>query len=201
MRRRDIIILFGGVAAGYGDIAMATEESAAIAKEASSDLASVLASEFVVWFEALGAKGVLPRAFTGVTQGGKQAVVVLTGLPIDRIQRRDFLIWLCRNEEFTAYAYATQVGVADDKLSGFTEALDIYASSDRYDVSQTLSIDRQANGAIQFLSQHHAVLQAKDGNGVFFGLQRSDKTIPSSSDGLFQDLWRDLKSKAMWRQR
>jgi hypothetical protein len=143
----------------------------------------------------------IPRAFTGVTQGGKQAVVVLTGLPIDRIQRRDFLIWLCRNEEFTAYAYATQVGVADDNLSGFTEALDIYASSDRYDVSQTLSIDRQANGAIQFFSQHHAVLQAKDGNGVFFGLQRSNKTIPSSSDGLFQDLWRDLKSKAMWRQR
>lgn len=201
MRRRDFIILFGGVAAGYGDIAMATEESAAIAKEASSDLASVLASELVVWFQALGAKGVLPRAFTGVTQGGKQAVVVLTGLPIDNNQRRDFLIWLCRNEEFTAYAYATQVGVADDNLSGFTEALDIYASSDRYDVSQTLSIDRQANGAIQFFGQHHAALQAKDGNGVFFGLQRSNKTIPSSSDGLFQDLWRDLKSKAMWRQR
>jgi hypothetical protein len=161
----------------------------------------VLASEFAVWFQALGAKGVLPRAFTGVTQGGKQAVVVLTGLPIVYIQRRDFLIWLCRNEEFTAYAYATQVGVADDNLSGFTEALDIYASSDRYDVSQTLSIDRQANGAIQFFSQHHAVLQAKDGNGVFFGLQRSNKTIPSSSDGLFRELWRDLKSKAMWRQR
>jgi hypothetical protein len=200
MRRRDFIILFGGVAAGYEDIAMATEESAAIAKEASSDLASVLASEFAVWFQALGVKGVLPRAFTGVTQGGKQAVVILTGLPIDHTQRRDFLIWLCRNEEFTAYAYATQVVIADNS-SGSTEALDIYASSDRYDVSQTLSIDRQANGAIQFFSQHHAVLQAKDGNGVFFGLQRSNKTIPSSSDGLFQELWRDLKSKATWRQR
>ena len=120
MRRRDLIILFGGVVAGYGDIAMATEENAAIAKEASSDLASVLASEFVVWFQTLGAKGVLPRAFTGVTQGGKQAVVVLTGLPIDRIQRRDFLIWLCRNEEFTAYAYATQVGIVADNLSDST---------------------------------------------------------------------------------
>jgi hypothetical protein len=118
------------------------EQDAKIADEASGDLASGLIAEFVVWFQNLGAKGILPRAFTGVTNDGKQAVIFLSGLPLDHIQRREFLIWLCRNEGFVAYAYATHVGIAKD-TSTVNEGLDVYASSNRYDASKTLRIERQ----------------------------------------------------------
>lgn len=114
--------------------------------EVSSDLASLLTAEFAEWFQTLGAKGVLPRAFTGASKGGKQAVVILSGLPPDHVQRREFLNWLCRTEEFVAYAYGTQVGIADES-SAVTEGLDIYASSSKYDISKTLRIERQAGGS------------------------------------------------------
>jgi hypothetical protein len=189
MRRRDFIILFSGLAANFRDTAMA-----------ESDLALVLIGEFSAWFEALTAKGVLPRAFTGVTRDGKQAVIILTGLPLDHVQRRAFLIWLCRKEGFVAYAYGTQVGIADD-TSSFTEGLDIYASSDDYDASRTLGIERQTDGRIRLPERHHAVLPANPDNGLFFGLQRSNLSIPAKDEEIFQNLWQDLKSKAMWRQR
>lgn len=175
-------------------------ENTSATNEPSTDLSLVLVGEFSTWFETLGTKGILPRAFTGVTDDGKQAVIILTGLPLDHIQRREFLIWLCRNEGFVAYAYGTQVGIADDP-SSFNEGLDIYASSDHYDASLTLGIERHADGSIRFSKQHHAVLSAKRDNGLFFGLQRSNQSIPPHNELLFRELWRDLKSKAMWRQR
>ena len=160
------------------------------ASEASGDLASGLIAEFVVWFQNLGAKGILPRAFTGVTKGGKQAVIVLTGLPLDHIQRKDFLIWLCRNEGFVAYAYGTHVGISKDS-STVTEGLDIYASSNRYDTSKTLRIERQEGGTIQFFDQHHAVLPAKHGNGVFFGLQRQTRSFQVITTSFFASFGRN----------
>src|SRR5262249_32038387 len=77
-------------------------------------LAALLAHEFAVWLRNLGLQGILPRAFTGVTLGGVQGIIILTGLPFDHVQRRDFLIWLCRVEHFVAYAYGTHVGRADN---------------------------------------------------------------------------------------
>ena len=82
--------------------------------QSSGDLATLLVEELVTWFRAIGARGVILRVFTGVTKDGRQAYVILTGLPLDHMQRRDFLIWLCRTEQFTAYAYGTHVGVTDD---------------------------------------------------------------------------------------
>lgn len=200
MRRRDFMIFFSGLIARGGDSAMAEKQSAGVTNESASDLALVLIGEFSAWFETLGAKGILPRAFTGVTNGGKQAVIILTGLPFDHIQRREFLIWLCRNEGFVAYAYGTQVGIADDS-SSFNEGLDIYASSNHYDASRTLGIERQTGGNIRFSEQHHTVLPAKPDNGLFFGLQRSNQSISVNNEELFRQVWRDLRSKAMWRQR
>lgn len=188
------------VTAAAGNMEMAKEQDANITDEVSGDLASGLIAEFVLWFQNLGAKGILPRAFTGVTNDGTQAVIVLTGLPLDHIQRREFLIWLCRNEGFVAYAFGTYVGIAKD-TSAVNEGLDIYASSNRYDASKTLRIERQEDSTIQYFDQHHAILPAKHGNGLFFGLQRSDELIPSSNDRLFRELWAELKSNCMWRQR
>jgi hypothetical protein len=174
---------------------LSTEPAAA---QASSDLAVVLVDEFTEWFQNLGAKGLLPRAFTGVTKDGKQALLILNDLPLNHIQRREFLIWLCRNEQFVAYAYGTNVGIADNS-STITEGLDIYASSDRYHASKTLGIERQADGTIHFFNRHQAVLPATDDDGLFFGLQRSTEIIQNND--LFRTLWRRLSLKAMWRQR
>lgn len=169
--------------------------------QASSDLAAVLASEFAQWFQNLGVQGVLPRAFTGVTKDGKQVVVILTGLPLDHIQRRDFLIFLCRTEQFVAYAYGTHVGIAADSDSTITEGIDIYASSDRYDVSKTLNIARMTDGTHKFFDEHHEVLLASPENGLFFGLQHSTDNISCNNQELFRKLWRGVRPKAMWRQR
>jgi hypothetical protein len=169
--------------------------------QAPSDLAAVLAAEFEQWFRNLGLQGALPRAFTGVTNDGNQAIVILTGLPLNHVQRRGFLIWLCRTEQFVAYAYATRVGVAADSDAAITECLDIYASSDRYDASKTLGIDKLSDGTYKFIDQHQVVLPASPKNGLFFGLQRSTNNISSDDQELFVRLWRDAKPKAMWRQR
>jgi hypothetical protein len=108
--------------------------------QASNDVATLLVDEFEAWFRSLGADGFLPRAFTGVTKGGKQAVVILTGLPFDHVQRRDFLIWLCRAEQFETYAYGTHVGIIDGPSTA-SEGIRICASSEWYDVEKGLGID------------------------------------------------------------
>jgi TPR repeat protein len=181
---------------------MSASQIAEAQKRASaSDLAVILVSEFEAWFQSLASKGVLPRAFTGVTKNGNQVVVVLTGLPLDHVQRRDFLIWLCQTEQFVAYAYATRVGVAADSDSAITDSLDIYASSDRYDASKTLGIDELTDGTHKFIDQHQVVLQANPENGLFFGLQHSTHNISGDDQELFRKLWSDLKPKSMWQQR
>ena len=171
-----------------------------ITVEASGDLALVLVAEFVAWFQNLGTKGILARAFTGVTESGRQAVIILSGLPLDHIQRTQFLVWLCRNEGFVAYAYGTHVGIANES-STVTEGLDIYASSNRYDASKTLRIERQEGGTIRFFDEHIAARPAEQESGLFYGLQRSNETIPSNNEALFRELWGKLKSQSMWRQR
>jgi hypothetical protein len=166
-----------------------------------SDLAAVLTAEFRAWFQNLGPKGAIPRIFTGVTADGKQAIVVLTGLPLDHIQRREFLIWLCRCEQFVAYAYGTHVGIATDNTSDITERISIYASSERYDVSQTLNVDRLADDSYKLSSRSYTVLESNPENDLFHGLQRSTNNISSDQQALFRKLWMGTKAKAMWRQR
>lgn len=122
-------------------------------------------------------------------------------LPLDHIQRRDFLIWLCRTEQFTTYAYGTHVGVADDDGSSVGEGIAIHASSEWYDVSKTLGIDRTADGNYVLFDDHYAVLPAQAENGIFLGLQRSTANLPEDSEGLFRKLWDRGSSDVLWRQR
>jgi hypothetical protein len=166
----------------------------------ANHLAWLLANEFETWHRDLAEKGIVPRAFTGVTTNGNQAVVILTGLPLNHVQRRDFLIWLCRTEGFVGYAYSTQMGVANENGEAI-EALDIYASSDRLDVSKTLLIDRHQDGRIGLLPEHSAALSLSQYNGPFFGLQRRSEPISGNDEKLFAGLWGDMKPKAMWRSR
>jgi hypothetical protein len=169
--------------------------------EASSDLAAVLAAEFNVWFRNLGAQGVLlQRAFTGVTKEGKQGIIILSGLPLNHVQHRDFLIWLCRTEQFVAYAYGTHVGIADTP-STISDAIAIYASSHRYDVSKTLGIERTTDAIYRFSDRDLAVAPAGSNFEIFLGLHRSPDNISDDDQELFFNLWTDVKPKAMWRQR
>jgi hypothetical protein len=123
----------------------------------------------------------------------------LTGLPLDRIQRREFLIWLCRAEQFVAYAYGTHVGIITSDSTA-SEGIQISASSDRYDVSKTLGIDRTIEGKYVLFDQYSATLPARPENGIFLGLQRLTKDILGDEE-LFRRLWRDEKPKVLWRQR
>jgi len=168
--------------------------------QASGDLAAVLAEEFAVWFRNLGAQGFLPRAFTGVKRDGKQGIVVLSRLPLDHVQRCDFLIWLCRTEQFIAYAYGTLVNIADS-ASAFSEGIDIYASSDSYDVIKTLGIDTLTNGTFKIFDLDHAVMSAGPENGVFLGLQRSASNASGADQQQFRELWQDMGAEVIWRQR
>jgi hypothetical protein len=138
--------------------------------------------------------------FTGVTKDGKQAIVILTGLPLSDVQRRNFSIWLCRTENFVAYAYGTHVGKLEESKN-ITENIDIYASSDSYDVWKSLGIERLPDGTFRLFDRTNLVLPAKSKDVIFFGLQRSTNIISNDDQESFRKLWSDLKSKAMWRQR
>ena len=171
------------------------------ADQNTGDLAVALVAEFNGWFQNLAAKGIIPRAFTGVTKEGKQGIVILTGLPLDHVQRRNFLIWLCRTEKFIAYAYGTEVVVAET-LATTSRGIDIYASSDRYDATKTLSIEKQPDGSYRFHDRFYKVLPTKSTEDfLFFRLQQSTDSTSRSEQDLFSALWMDLKPKVMWRQR
>jgi hypothetical protein len=197
LKRRDFLIWGSGLVA-FNQPAKAN--GVEHQTNGASELAQLLADEFAEWHRNLAEEGVIPRAFTGVTATGKQAVVILTGLPLNHTQRRQFLIWLSRTEGFVGYAYSTQVGISSEN-GEVTEALDIYASSAGLDISKTLLIERRSDGKINLLDQHNAVLPPKSDNGPFFGLQRSSESIPAQDESIYASLWQELKTKAMWRKR
>jgi hypothetical protein len=68
-------------------------------------------------------------------------------------------------------------------------------------VEKALGIDRTIDGKYVFFDRHHVVMPARSKDGVFFGLQRSTEDIPSDSQELFRELWRDMKSTVLWLQR
>jgi hypothetical protein len=170
-------------------------------KDFSGDLAAVLAAEFEGWFRNLSSQGAIPRAFTGVTKDGTQVTVFLTDLPLDHIQRRDFLIWLCRTHQFVAYAYATHVKILDEDNPADAEGIDIYASSDLYDVSRALKVTRLVAGAHSLQLSHDEVFPAGENDCIFFGLHRCSDIIAPKDDALFRNLWTQIKVKSLWRQR
>lgn len=167
--------------------------------QSDDDIALLLAAELKTWIRNLGRLGVLPRSFTGVTKEGKQLVLVLTNLPLNHFQRRSFIIWLCRIERFEAYGLGTRVGIAEDGGS-IAEAYDIYASSPAYDVAETMNVKVMEDGKYHYTDRHHAVLPAEQDNGIIFGLQRSKDSISNEDVCTFQNLWRDLKPRALWTQ-
>ncbi len=124
----------------------------------------------------------------------------MTGLPFDHVQHRNFLIWLCRTEQFVAHAYGTQVGIAGES-NKTTEAIEIFASSDLYNVDKTLGIEKLSDGTYRLFDRSQIVTQAKYKDEIFLGLQGSTNNIPSDHQELFRRLWDDLKPKSMWRQR
>jgi len=165
------------------------------------DLALELAEEFDVWFRNLGSQGIIPRAFTGVTSDGRQFVVVLSGLSLNHSQRRNFLIWLCRHEQFVAYAYGTLVGIAQKSSDTLAEGLDIYSSSSACDVSISLSVHRLKDATVEYTETFKKVVRERLGNLLFFQLQHSAEEISSDAEKTFRRAWCDLKPKAMFRQR
>ena len=176
--------------------------SKAMTDSTSTDLAAVLAAEFEGWLRNLSSKGVILRTFTGVTANGSQVTLILSGLPLTRVQRRDFLIWLCRTQRFVAYAYASHVGIFnEDGAGGSSEGINIYASSDLYDVSKALGVTRLPDGTHELTIRYDGIAPAGSSDCVFLGLQRRSDSIAPDDEALFRDLWTRIKPKSLWRQR
>jgi hypothetical protein len=146
----------------------------------------------------MGEKGVIPRTLTGVTNDGRQVSIILNGLELDHVQHFNFLIWLCRTENFIAYAYCSHMRIIDD--GDGIECLDIYASSDQYNVGIVLGIDRQDDGTHTFHDRYRGLKLAGPDKSIFFGMHRADDELPSEDEELFQEIWSELKPRSMWRQ-
>jgi hypothetical protein len=119
---------------------------------ATIDIAQNLVEEFAQWFSNLGANGAVPRAFTGVKQDERQFITILSGISLDHVARRNYLIWLCRKEDVVAHAYGTHVAVADDKIDPpkLSEAVCISSSSSVLNVSLTMNLTRSSDGKITY---------------------------------------------------
>ncbi|TGT53511.1 hypothetical protein EN813_047525 [Mesorhizobium sp. M00.F.Ca.ET.170.01.1.1] len=170
-------------------------------EERRSDVAWHLMMEFAEWYGRLGSTGKLPRAFSGVAADGKQAVVDLSNLPLDHVQRREFLIWLCREERMHAYVYGTHVGASDGRT--VDEQLLLYASSPRFDMSSVFAIERDQQGRIAYRAIHGDAVEAgsADSSPIFHGLQRNDEAISEEAARLYAKIWGTLKQLCMWRYR
>jgi hypothetical protein len=169
--------------------------------QARDDLAVQLIAELTVWYQRLSDTAI-PRVISGVKQDGQQVVVILTGYGLDHhVQRRKFLIWLCRKEQFIAYGYVTHVGRADG-----SEGLDISASSESFDATRTLNIRRRPEGGVAYSLGHEGVRPAGD-NGLFHGLQRGNLSaheineISKADEEYFEALWGKISPKSLWRKR
>ncbi len=167
-----------------------------------SDMAWLLQTEFASWYGELGAKGKMPRAFTGVTDAGRQAVVIISDSLFDHVQRREFLIWLCREERIWAYVYGTPVTVAEADDT-FVDRLDFYASSSRFDMSSTFAIHCEDDGRIAYEVVHSSLTAAGDDdrNTIFHGLQRTDREITADASQQYSRVWAWLKPHCLWLDR
>src|SRR5688572_16489497 len=103
-----------------------------------SDITWRLIGEFSQWYGRLGTMGEIPRAFAGVTSAHQQVIVILSGLPFDDVERREFVIWLCREEQVDAYVYGTHVMSAKSGETP-TELLALYASSHRFNINASFA--------------------------------------------------------------
>ena len=169
--------------------------------ERRSDIGWVLITEFAQWYGALGARGEIPRAFSGLTATGRQAIVILPGLPFDHVERREFLIWLCREEGIVAYVYGTHIAVADGDRQ--EERLELYASSPLLDLFSSFAVQRDDRDRIAYQAVEASAVEAgsEGSDAIFHGLQRNGGTIMPEAALRYAEVWSKVKRRSMWRER
>lgn len=165
------------------------------------DIAETLVEEFANWYSNLGAAGAIPRAFSGVTEDWRQFIVVLTGIPIEERNRREFLIWLCRREAVIAYIYGTHVGIADDHSvpPTISEAVDLYASSANLNISLTMHLKRDADSKIIYSRSEIYKSTNFSEWYPFLNLQSVSNSIDSNEERTYEIVWQELRKKVLWR--
>lgn len=156
-------------------------------------MAEALAIATEQWIITLGKRGVIPRAFVAITDDGRQFTVLLNGLPLDHVRRRDFLIWLCRKLNTDAYSYTTHAMTEENK-----EQLLIYTSSYTRNISLILDVIRTSDEIIgysrAFYKGEAARVDDQD-QFIFFGLNRSCSTLTNVSE--FEKIWSAIEDNVL----
>lgn len=75
------------------------------------EMLSASAQQFL---KSLAARAVVPQFLSAITSDGKNVLVPLDALTLDRGSELNFYRWLCKHERFLAYAFISHVAIADD---------------------------------------------------------------------------------------
>ncbi|HJU33311.1 MAG TPA: hypothetical protein VJ740_17735, partial [Hyphomicrobiaceae bacterium] len=168
-------------------------------KGEAADVAEQLVIQMQRWYEALAAEGRLPSVFTGITAEPRQLIVELDSLSFDADKRRDFLIWLGRRYKLVAYAYAARNEMPKTAREG---TLEVHASSSAKNVSAAYSIVRRDGGKIVHVRTGYRSDAASDPSNPhpLFGLHRSLRGLGATRENEFEQTWKGLESKVVWRR-
>src|SRR5713101_8636886 len=166
-----------------------------------SDLADTLAGEVEAWLQNLRGKGLIPRAFIGITADDHKFLLPLVDGPLNHTNNLQFFRWLCRTRRVVAYAYVTPVGrlINEDDPDSVEEAVDIYTSSATRDLAIVLTIERHGDRSITYRRGHVSSQAASDNPGlIFLGLQRSRASADESEVATFEKIWDGLAPGVIW---
>jgi hypothetical protein len=170
----------------------------------AADLAELLAAEAEDWLYNLSHRGLIPRAFVGVTDNDQKFVLELADTSLDHTNRLQFLEWLCRTQRVVAYAYITHVAklTNENGPNNLEECVDIYASSLTRDVCIVLGFDRHSDGSLKYKRSSLDSWPATDIPRVLFlGLQRSDTSTDERQAESFKRIWDDAGPAVIWFRR
>jgi hypothetical protein len=168
-----------------------------------SDDAEKLALEAEGWLKTLSGKGIIPRAFIGITDSHYKFMFILDDSRIDPKDRVDFFRWLCRTERVATYVYVTRVGrlMSDHDPNAIEEVVDVYASSKTRDMNLILKVERHSDESVTYTRDHFSSRPASDRPGLWLGLQRSAQKTDEHKAAAFATAWREFAPTVVWLKR
>ncbi|MEW9836584.1 hypothetical protein [Mesorhizobium marinum] len=163
------------------------------------DISWRLIRQFSLWYRRLGAMGTIPFTFGGVTSDHRQVSIILSGLPFDEIAQREFLIWLCREEDIAAYVHGAHV-VSSRPSETPTEGLMLHASSILFNICEMQKIRRDEQGHIEYSVPkfYAADADGDDRQTVFHQLQRDDHAFSREASQHYSQVWQHIRDKCLW---
>lgn len=165
-----------------------------------ADLSSQLIEEFLYWFESNLKKGiVLPKIFSGVTEAGKQFIVDVSALELDRSKHLDFMRYVLRKEGCVAFAHKVRVAALVCKEPEvLQEQHEFYSGCHG---SYCIAVLTSRNGedwtdGVIYTHKSRTVAPAYFMHELLPGLYKA-----TEDDELFETIWLAIREKVQWRTR